>query len=81
MIRPAMEIAPIPGNRSLTATRTLRPDSDLSSAFDIDALSKMGDGVASIRIRKAAGAEEEEEDLLDDENAGEQNSSGVSYFA
>ncbi len=79
-----MEIAPIPGIRAIAANRTPRPDSDLSPAFDIDALSKMGDGAAGIRASKAAGAEEDDDDFdLVDENENEaaQNSSGVNYFA
>jgi hypothetical protein len=77
-----MEIAPIPGIRAFAANRTPRPDADLSAAFDIDALSKMGDGVAAARVNKAAGAEEEddESDLADDAESA-QDSQGVNYFA
>ena len=77
-----MEIAPIPGIRGFVVSRTPRRDSDLSPAFDIDALSKMGDNAAATRVNKAAGAEENDDDLLDDdENEAEQDSEGVSYFA
>jgi hypothetical protein len=77
-----MEIAPIPGIRAIVTNRTPRADSDLSPAFDIDALSKMGDNAASTRVNKAAGAEEDEDELdlaEDDERA--QESPGVNYFA
>jgi hypothetical protein len=77
-----MEIAPIPGIRSIATARTPRPDFDLSPKFEIDALSKMGDNAAGMRINKAAGAEEDDDELLeDDENADGQQSSGVNYFA
>jgi len=77
-----MEIAPIPGIRAIVANRTPRPDSDLSPAFDINALSKMGDNAGATRVNKAAGAEEDDDDLLDDdENEAEQDSKSVSYFA
>ena len=79
-----MEIAPVPGIRSITVNRTPRPDSDLSPAFDIDAISKMGDGASSLRVNKAAGAEEDDDDLdlIDDEdNEAAKASSGVNYFA
>ncbi len=77
-----MEIAPIPGIRSIIANRTPRADSDLSPAFDINALSKMGDNAAAVRVNKAAGAEEEDDELdpgEDEEST--QDSSGVNYFA
>jgi hypothetical protein len=75
-----MEIAPIPGIRSIIANRTPRADSDLSPAFDIDALSKMGDNVTAVRVNKAAGAEEDDElDLAEEESA--QDSPSVNYFA
>jgi hypothetical protein len=77
-----MEIAPIPGIRPFAASRTPRPDSDLSAAFDIDALSKMGDGTAATRVNKAAGAEEEDDEPDLAEDAGNaQDSPGVNYFA
>jgi hypothetical protein len=77
-----MEIAPIAGIRAIIANRTPRADSDLSPAFDIDALSKMGDGAAATRVNKAAGAEEEDDELIDDdENETAQDSVGVNYFA
>ena len=76
-----MEIAPIPGIRAIATTRTPRPDSDLSPAFDIAALSKMGDNPAATRVNKAAGAEEDDDlDLAEDEES-PQDSSGVNYFA
>jgi hypothetical protein len=76
-----MEIAPIPGIRAIIANRTPRADSDLSPAFDIDALSKMGDSAGSTRVNKAAGAEEDDElDLAEDEETA-QDSAGVNYFA
>jgi hypothetical protein len=75
-----MEIAPIPGIRSIIANRTPRADSDLSPAFDIDALSKMGDNATTVRVNKAAGAEEDDElDLAEEESA--QDSPSVNYFA
>jgi hypothetical protein len=75
-----MEIAPIPGIRSIIANRTPRADSDLSPAFDIDALSKMGDNATAVRVNKAAGAEEDDElDLAEEESA--QDSPSVNYFA
>jgi hypothetical protein len=77
-----MEIAPIPGIRGFIANRTPRADSDPSPAFDINALTKMGDGSAATRVNKAAGAEENDDDLNeDDENETPQDSSGVNYFA
>ncbi|MGP8251682.1 MAG: hypothetical protein ACLQHF_06575 [Terracidiphilus sp.] len=77
-----MEIAPIPGIRAIAANRMPRPDSDLSPAFDIDALSKMGDGAAGMRVNKAAGAEEDDEELdLAEEDERAQDSPGVNYFA
>jgi len=78
-----MEIAPIPGIRAIAAARPARPDSDLSPAFDIDALSKMGDSAAYNRVNKAAGAEEEDDDLLleDDSSQNPDDSSSVNYFA
>ena len=77
-----MEIAPIPGIRAIAVNRTPRPESDLSPAFDINALSKMGDNAGATRVNKAAGAEEDDENLdlaEDDESA--KDSSGVNYFA
>ena len=76
-----MEIAPIPGIRAIVANRTPRPDSDISPAFDINALSKMGDGAGHMRVNKAAGAEEDDDDLdlAEEENA--QDSASVNYFA
>ena len=44
----------------------------------------MGDGAAGMRVNKAAGAEEDDDDLdLEDDGRDEaaQDSSGVSYFA
>jgi len=77
-----MEIAPIPGFRGFTANRIQRADSDPSPAFDINALTKMGDGAAATRVNKAAGAEENDDDLLEnDEDEDAQDSSGVNYFA
>ncbi|HTW81165.1 MAG TPA: hypothetical protein VME23_16570 [Terracidiphilus sp.] len=77
-----MEIAPIPGIRTIAPNRTPRADYDLSPAFDINALSKMGDGAAATRVKKAAGAEENDDDLVEDnQDEGEQNSAGVNYFA
>jgi hypothetical protein len=77
-----MEIAPIPGIRAIGQNRTPRAESHLTPAFDINALSKMGDNSAATRVNKAAGAEEEDDDLdlAEDENVA-QNSSGVNYFA
>ena len=77
-----MEIAPIPGIRAIVANRTPRLDSDLSPAFDINALSKMGDNAGATRVNKAAGAEEDDDDLdlvQDDESP--QDSASVNYFA
>jgi hypothetical protein len=77
-----MEIAPIPGIRAIIANRTPRADSDLSPAFDIDALSKMGDGAAATRVNKAAGAEEDDDELdLAEDAESAQDSPGVNYFA
>ena len=76
-----MEIAPIPGIRAIAPNRTPRTDSDLSPAFDINALSKMGNGAAATRVNKAAGAEEDDDlDLAEDEESA-QDSAGVNYFA
>jgi hypothetical protein len=76
-----MEIAPIPGIRAVGPNRTPRPESDLSPAFDIDALSKMGDGATATRVNKAAGAEEDDDlDLAEDEESSH-DSTGVNYFA
>jgi len=77
-----LEIAPIPGIRAIVANRTPRPDSDLSPAFDINALSKMGDNAGATRVNKAAGAEEDDDDFdlaEDDESA--KDSQSVNYFA
>jgi len=77
-----MEIAPIPGIRAAVVNRTPRPDSDLSATFDVNALSKMGDGAAATRVNKASGAEEEDDELNLAEDAGSaQDSPGVNYFA
>ena len=77
-----MEIAPIPGIRAIIANRAPRADSDLSPAFDIDALSKMGDNSSATRVNKAAGAEEDDDDLaLDEEEESTQDSPRVNYFA
>jgi hypothetical protein len=79
-----MEIAPIPGIRGFAAGRTPRPDSEISPAFDINALSKMGDNPSATRVNKAAGAEENDDDLdqlEEDETGDETNSRAVSYFA
>jgi hypothetical protein len=77
-----MEIAPIPGIRSIIANRTPRADSDLSPAFDIDALSKMGNNAAATRVNKAAGAEEEDDELdIGEDEEGTQDSPSVNYFA
>jgi hypothetical protein len=77
-----MEIAPIPGIRGIFANRTPRADSDLSPAFDIDALTKMGDGASAVRVNKAAGAEEDDDefDLTEDDESA-QDSPSVNYFA
>ena len=77
-----MEIAPIPGIRTFAAIRTPRGDSDLSPAFDIDALTKMGDGATAVRVNKAAGAEEDDDDLdLEEDDQSAEDSSKVNYFA
>ena len=42
----------------------------------------MGDNAAATRVNKAAGAEEDDDDLdLADDDQTEQDSSGVNYFA
>jgi hypothetical protein len=76
-----MEIAPIPGIRAIGPNWTPRTDSDLSPAFDINALSKMGDNAAATRVNKAAGAEEDDDlDLAEDEENA-QDLPSVNYFA
>jgi len=64
-----MEIAPIPGIRSLSAVKAQQKDFLQPAIFDIDASAKPGDGGGQTSSRKAAGAEEdgEEDLLLDDE--------------
>lgn len=77
-----MEIAPIPGTRAIGPARAQRTNSDLSRAFDINAVSKMGDNAAATRVNKAAGAEEDEDlDLSEDEESSAQDQPGVNYFA
>ena len=78
-----MEIGPVPGIRAFSAVKAPPADTQLSAIFDIDALSKTGDGAVKA-LRKAAGAEEDEDDDLtlaaDGEPAGELPSR-VSFFA
>jgi hypothetical protein len=77
-----MEIAPIPGIRAIVPNRTPRAETDLAPAFDINALSKMGDGASATRIKKAAGAEEDDDELdLADDAERAQDSPSVNYFA
>ncbi len=70
-----MEIAPIPGIRALTAVRALQAEMRAPAIFDVDASSRTGDGAEQRNGRKAAGAEENEEDVL--ELDGETTGDGV----
>jgi hypothetical protein len=88
----AMEIAPIPGIRAMSAVRSPRIESWRPSVFDIDASAKPEDGRGQGSGKKAAGAEEEGEDeefeLAGDGEMGARGETGeegpgrsVDYFA
>jgi hypothetical protein len=65
----AMEIGPIPGIRALGAVSARRADWQGPAVFDIDGSAKPGDGNVQTAAKKAAGAEEDAEDkLVEDEN-------------
>jgi hypothetical protein len=82
-----MEISPIPGIRPLTAVKAPPAESQLTAVFDIDLITKMGDGASSASLRKAAGVDEEENDdmglgsesSLDSHDGGPKSS--ISFFA
>jgi hypothetical protein len=77
-----MEIGPIPGIRSIGAVRPERADWQPPAIFDIDAAAKSGDGIVQRTGRKAAGAEEDAEDELPAEEAGDAAAGrSVDYFA
>ena len=59
-----MEIAPIPGIRAVTAVRSPQNEMRAPATFDIDPSSRPGDDAEQRSKRKAAGAEENEDDLV-----------------
>ena len=83
-----MQIGPIPGIAALSAVQAAPSDSRPPAVFDIDPSAKPGNGDGQKNSRKAAGAEEEEDELkVEDEMApdGEANEEKparqVDYFA
>jgi hypothetical protein len=58
-----MELGPIPGVRGLPAVRTRPSDFRPPAIFEIDAAAKPGDGGSQQNGRKAAGAEEDADEL------------------
>lgn len=80
----AVEIGPIPGIRALGAVGARRRVLEPPAIFDIDGSAKPGDGVVERAGRQAAGAEEDEDErLLDDEDSleGDDAQKSVDYFA
>jgi hypothetical protein len=78
--RSAMEIAPIPGIRALTAVKAPRAEFRPPEIFDIEGSAGAGDDQGQRQGRKAAGAEEDDEDdLMLDADA--QGTLAVDYFA
>lgn len=77
-----MEIAPIPGIRTLPATRATPADFRPPEIFELEGCARAGDDGNQRQGRKAAGAEENDEDdlLLDAEGESGQASS-IDYFA
>lgn len=61
-----MEIAPIAGIRVMTAVKPRPVDPELTAEFAIEAAARLGDDTYTSAMRKAAGAEEEDEDLGED---------------
>lgn len=76
-----MEIAPIPGIRALQAVKAARADFRPPEIFDIEGSARPGDGERQRQGRKAAGAEEEEDDLLLDAKNESDGQSSIDYFA
>ncbi|MGH9563233.1 MAG: hypothetical protein ACRD3S_17400 [Terracidiphilus sp.] len=74
-----MEIAPIPGIRALTAVKARRAEFRPPEIFDVEGTARPGDDQGQRQGRKAAGAEEDDEDLMPDADA--QETSSVDYFA
>lgn len=58
-----MELGPIPGIRGLPAVRTRPSDLRPPAIFEIDAAARPGDGGGQQNGRKAAGAEENADEL------------------
>lgn len=66
MIPPVMEIGPIPGIRAIPAIRPRPVHPEVTAFFDIEASARPGDDTYTRRSKKAAGAEENEDDELDE---------------
>jgi len=58
-----MELGPIPGVRALPAVRTRPSDLRPPAIFEVDAAARPGDGGGQQNGRKAAGAEENGDEL------------------
>jgi len=65
-----MELGPIPGVRGLPAVRQGSSDFRPPAIFEIDAAAKPGDGGGQRNGRKAAGAEENADELTIESQAG-----------
>lgn len=79
-----MEIAPIPGIRSLQAVKAPQADFRAPEIFDIEGSARAGDGEERRQGRKAAGAEEnDKDDLLEPESGEKQEgeSPRIDFFA
>jgi hypothetical protein len=81
-----MEIAPVPGIRALPAVRARLGGATPPAIFDVDASAKPGDGSGQQSGRKAAGAEENDDELRVGDELGaaspEESQPGrIDYFA
>lgn len=75
-----MEIAPIPGIRTVTAVTGPRADLRLAEIFDLEGAARTGYDRGQRQGRKAAGAEEDDEDNLTPD-ADSKSASAVDCFA
>jgi hypothetical protein len=79
-----MEIGPVPGIGALSTLRARVMELDPPAIFTIDGSAKPGDRAAQRIGRKAAGAEEEGEDVLvleEEQDEDEAAGRNVDYFA
>lgn len=70
-----MEISPVAGIRIMPEAKSRSIDPELSAVFDIESAARPGDDTYSGPGRKAAGAEEDEEELDEEPGTGAEDGS------